>query len=246
MYSASFWRHGLVLLFRKMIRKNPHVRISPHVWNDLGLTISWYFYRWFATLRGHKITDLHDFYERHDIYKRMPPSRFAAGVLLTHGWSRTWFPEPWDGARENMPFKFPLDILISSSYDWICGCVWCGTDLEIGYLLDSSSFLILIFSSLNHSGESILTASNFAVHSLSTLPGHFQLLRHHFQLCSKLIFSIYIVWSSFILLFCFFKWTFIFRWYYLSLWSLRSQMTWVLDSGRETEMPLCRQKVIYF
>ena len=48
----------------------------------------------------------------------MPLSRFAAGVLLTHGWSRIWFPELWDGARENMPFKFPLDILIPSSHDF--------------------------------------------------------------------------------------------------------------------------------
>lgn len=27
----------------------------------------------------------------------MPPSRYAAGVLLIHGWSITWFPDPWDG-----------------------------------------------------------------------------------------------------------------------------------------------------
>ena len=48
----------------------------------------------------------------------MPPSRFAAGVLLTHGWSISWFPEPWGGARENIPIKFPLDFLISSSHDF--------------------------------------------------------------------------------------------------------------------------------
>ena len=131
---------------------------TPRVWNDLVLSISWHFCRLLATLWGHKITNLYDFYKRYDICKTRPPSRYAAEVLLIHACSVTWFRDPWDSAGTwlwNVPVQEkarPLNFTglpcpkFSWLFEFVCVCV-CVCVYVMWHRFRNSIFTSFIFIS---------------------------------------------------------------------------------------------------
>ena len=104
--------------------------------------------------------------------------------------------------------------------------MWCGTDLEIGYIPGSFSFLILIFSSLNHSGR-----RTYLFWLLLTLQLMLWVICWVTSMCQGIIskcapnsFYPYVVYKVlFVLLYL--NGSPLFRWYYMTPQSLKSKVT---------------------